>query len=64
MTVLSALDRAMVTLAAHLLSCGAKQEGLHVSSADGRLVVETDAEVSVPGVFAGFTVIRRDVPGT
>jgi hypothetical protein len=58
MSKLGALDRAMVALRFH----GAKGDGLCVSKADDRLVVETnpsDAGMSVPGVFADFTVIRR-----
>jgi len=59
---LSALDRAKVALAAHLIFHGAKQNGVRASSADGCLVVEidpSDVGVSVPGIFAGFTVVRR-----
>src|SRR5262245_40468379 len=39
---LSALDRAKVALAAHLIFHGAKQNGVRASSADGCLVVEID----------------------
>jgi hypothetical protein len=65
MSSLSALDRAIVTLADYLVLHGAKQSGIRVSKADGRLVVETDPSdtVSVPAVFAGFTVVRRDGDG-
>ena len=62
MSKLGALDRAMVALRDHLVFHGAKGDDLRVSKADDRLVVETnpsDAGISVPGVFAGFTVIRR-----
>ena len=58
-SLLSAQDRAMLNLRAHLVFNGAKQSDLHILLTDDGVFLADFGladPVAVPGVFAGFTV--------